>query len=54
MLDMQFSAKDAPFQFNFGTSDDNASPSLKAYGIEEQKPPVLNSVEVRPSVLVSF
>ncbi|KAL3152167.1 hypothetical protein ABBQ32_001259 [Trebouxia sp. C0010 RCD-2024] len=45
---MQTSASDAPFQFNFGAASDNVAPSLKAFGIEEQKPSPLSSVEVRP------
>lgn len=47
---MQLSANDAPFQFNFGAPSENSIPSLKAFGIEEQKASSLSSVEVRPPV----
>lgn len=48
---MQTSASDDPFQFNFAASD-NVAPSLKAFGIEEQKASPLSSVEVRPPASV--
>ena len=51
---MQLSASEAPFQFNFGAPGDNAAPSLKAFGVEEPKPSVLSSVEVRPPLQVSL
>lgn len=50
---MQLSASDAPFQFNFGAPSENSIPSLKAFGVEEQKASSLSSVEVRPPVSVS-
>lgn len=50
---MQLSASDAPFQFNFGAVSDNVAPSLKAFGVEEQKASRLSSVEVRPPASVS-
>lgn len=52
-LNMQMSANDVPFQFNFGALNETDTSSLKAFGVEEQKASSLSSVEVRPPVSVS-